>query len=51
MLGSMPERTAQSFFPGDWFRPYDVGYLDQDRAGAWDILNEQSSAARGVALR
>ena len=26
----MPERTAQSFFPGDWFRPYDVGYLDQD---------------------
>jgi acyl-CoA synthetase (AMP-forming)/AMP-acid ligase II len=26
----MPERTAQSFFPGDWFRPYDVGYLDED---------------------
>jgi acyl-CoA synthetase (AMP-forming)/AMP-acid ligase II len=26
----MPERTAQSFFPGDWFRPYDVGYLDAD---------------------
>jgi acyl-coenzyme A synthetase/AMP-(fatty) acid ligase len=26
----MPERTAQSFFPGDWFRPFDVGYLDQD---------------------
>jgi acyl-coenzyme A synthetase/AMP-(fatty) acid ligase len=26
----MPERTAQSFFPGDWFRPYDIGYLDED---------------------
>ena len=25
-----PERTAQSFFPGDWFRPYDIGYLDED---------------------
>jgi acyl-coenzyme A synthetase/AMP-(fatty) acid ligase len=27
---AMPERNAQSFFPGDWFRPYDVGYLDED---------------------
>jgi acyl-coenzyme A synthetase/AMP-(fatty) acid ligase len=27
---AMPERTAQSFFPGGWFRPYDVGYLDED---------------------
>jgi acyl-CoA synthetase (AMP-forming)/AMP-acid ligase II len=27
---AMPERTAQSFFPGNWFRPYDVGYLDPD---------------------
>jgi acyl-CoA synthetase (AMP-forming)/AMP-acid ligase II len=26
----MQERTRQSFFPGDWFRPYDVGYLDED---------------------
>jgi acyl-CoA synthetase (AMP-forming)/AMP-acid ligase II len=26
----MPERTARSFFPGDWFRPYDLGYLDED---------------------
>ncbi|MGH3187338.1 MAG: class I adenylate-forming enzyme family protein [Streptosporangiaceae bacterium] len=26
----LPERNAQSFFPGDWFRPYDVGYLDED---------------------
>jgi acyl-CoA synthetase (AMP-forming)/AMP-acid ligase II len=26
----MPERTAQSFFPGDRFRPNDVGYLDDD---------------------
>lgn len=27
---AMPERSAQSFFPGEWFRPYDVGYLDED---------------------
>ncbi|HUA31047.1 MAG TPA: class I adenylate-forming enzyme family protein [Streptosporangiaceae bacterium] len=26
----LPERNAQSFFPGDWFRPYDVGFLDED---------------------
>jgi acyl-coenzyme A synthetase/AMP-(fatty) acid ligase len=26
----LPDRNAQSFFPGDWFRPYDVGYLDED---------------------
>lgn len=26
----MPEQTAGAFFPGDWFRPRDVGYLDED---------------------
>ncbi|MDQ3947419.1 MAG: acyl--CoA ligase [Actinomycetota bacterium] len=25
-----PEKTAESFLPGDWFRPMDVGYLDED---------------------
>ena len=25
-----PAKTAEAFFPGDWFRPYDVGYLDED---------------------
>jgi acyl-coenzyme A synthetase/AMP-(fatty) acid ligase len=25
-----PERTRQAFFPGGWFRPYDVGRLDED---------------------
>jgi acyl-coenzyme A synthetase/AMP-(fatty) acid ligase len=36
----MPEKTAEAFFPGNWFRPFDVGYLDDhgylfyvDRAG------------------
>lgn len=26
----MPEQTAGAFFPGDWFRPRDVGYQDAD---------------------
>ncbi|TWP37586.1 AMP-binding protein [Leekyejoonella antrihumi] len=26
----MPEKTAEATFPGDWFRPFDVGYLDED---------------------
>ena len=26
----MEERTRQAFFPGDWFRPGDVGYMDED---------------------
>ncbi|MET4488998.1 class I adenylate-forming enzyme family protein [Bradyrhizobium sp. LA7.1] len=26
----MPEQTANAFFPGDWFRPRDVGYIDAD---------------------
>ncbi|MEP7055632.1 MAG: class I adenylate-forming enzyme family protein [Actinomycetota bacterium] len=36
----MPDRTAAAFLPGDWFRPEDVGYVDDagflyyvDRAG------------------
>jgi acyl-CoA synthetase (AMP-forming)/AMP-acid ligase II len=26
----MPDNTAEACLPGDWFRPYDVGYLDED---------------------
>jgi acyl-CoA synthetase (AMP-forming)/AMP-acid ligase II len=26
----MPQRSAQSFFAHDWFRSYDIGYLDED---------------------
>lgn len=26
----LPDKTRESFFPGDWFRPFDVGYLDED---------------------
>jgi acyl-coenzyme A synthetase/AMP-(fatty) acid ligase len=26
----MAEQTSSAFFPGDWFRPKDVGYLDAD---------------------
>lgn len=27
---AMPEKTQEASFPGDWFRPGDVGYLDSD---------------------
>ncbi|MGH7118535.1 MAG: class I adenylate-forming enzyme family protein [Acetobacteraceae bacterium] len=27
---NLPDETRQAFFPGDWFRPGDVGYLDTD---------------------
>jgi acyl-coenzyme A synthetase/AMP-(fatty) acid ligase len=26
----MPDKTAEASFAGDWFRPSDVGYLDED---------------------
>jgi acyl-coenzyme A synthetase/AMP-(fatty) acid ligase len=26
----LEERTRQAFFPGDWFRPGDIGYVDDD---------------------
>lgn len=26
----LPEKTEQSFFPGGWFRPNDIGYIDRD---------------------
>ncbi len=26
----LSERTARAFFPGGWFRPGDIGYLDED---------------------
>lgn len=26
----MDDKTAEASFPGDWFRPSDVGYLDED---------------------
>lgn len=27
---NLPEKTAQSFFAGGWFRPEDIGYIDDD---------------------
>jgi acyl-CoA synthetase (AMP-forming)/AMP-acid ligase II len=26
----MPDETAAASFPGDWFRPFDIGYIDED---------------------
>jgi acyl-coenzyme A synthetase/AMP-(fatty) acid ligase len=26
----MPDKTLEASFPGDWYRPFDVGYLDED---------------------
>jgi len=25
-----PDRTAEAFFPGGWFRPSDIGYMDEE---------------------
>jgi acyl-coenzyme A synthetase/AMP-(fatty) acid ligase len=45
----MPERNAQSFFPGDWFRPYDVGYLDEDGFLYYsDRAGDRIATARGT---
>lgn len=45
----LPEKTASTFFPDDWFRPEDVGYLDaegylyySDRAG--DTIHRDGAA-------
>ena len=27
---ALPDKTREAFFPGDWFRPFDIGYLDED---------------------
>jgi acyl-CoA synthetase (AMP-forming)/AMP-acid ligase II len=27
---NLPGKTVESFFPGDWFRPSDIGYLDDE---------------------
>jgi acyl-CoA synthetase (AMP-forming)/AMP-acid ligase II len=27
---NLPEKTAASFFPGGWFRPNDIGYIDEE---------------------
>ena len=27
---NMPEQTSKAFFPGQWFRPRDIGYIDRD---------------------
>jgi acyl-coenzyme A synthetase/AMP-(fatty) acid ligase len=46
----MPERSAASYFPGDWFRSGDVGHIDDegflfyaDRAGDTIRLNDGSA--------
>lgn len=45
----MPERTAQSFFRGDWFRPFDVGYLDKDGFLYYsDRAGDRITTARGT---
>jgi acyl-coenzyme A synthetase/AMP-(fatty) acid ligase len=44
-----PERNAQSFFPGDWFRPYDVGFLDEDGFLYYsDRAGDRITTAQGI---
>ena len=46
---ALPERNAQSFFPGDWFRPYDVGFLDEDGFLYYsDRAGDRITTARGT---
>ncbi|MGH9009122.1 MAG: class I adenylate-forming enzyme family protein [Acidimicrobiia bacterium] len=45
----MPEKTAESFLPGDWFRPMDVGYLDEDGFLYYsDRAGDKITTAHGV---
>jgi acyl-CoA synthetase (AMP-forming)/AMP-acid ligase II len=45
----MPERTARSFAPGDWFRPFDLGYLDEDGfLYYYGRVADQITTARGT---
>jgi acyl-CoA synthetase (AMP-forming)/AMP-acid ligase II len=44
-----PEKTAESFLPGDWFRPMDVGYLDDDGFLYYsDRAGDKITTAHGV---
>lgn len=46
----MPEKTAESFFPGGWFRPFDIGYLDEDGFLFYlDRATDQVTTSGGVA--
>jgi acyl-CoA synthetase (AMP-forming)/AMP-acid ligase II len=45
----MPEKTAESFLPSDWFRPMDVGYVDDDGFLYYsDRAGDKITTAQGV---
>jgi acyl-coenzyme A synthetase/AMP-(fatty) acid ligase len=45
----LPEKTREAFSPGDWFRPFDVGYLDEDGFLYYaDRAGDKITAAGGV---
>jgi acyl-coenzyme A synthetase/AMP-(fatty) acid ligase len=45
----LPDKTREAFFPGDWFRPFDVGHLDEDGFLYYaDRAGDKITAAGGV---
>lgn len=44
-----PGKTAESFFPGGWFRPNDIGYIDEEGFLFYlDRAKDRISTERGV---
>ncbi|MBV9908221.1 MAG: acyl--CoA ligase [Hyphomicrobiales bacterium] len=46
---NMPEQTSKAFFPGQWFRPKDIGYIDRDGFLFYlDRATDRIATTRGI---